>query len=267
MLESGSLSFPNGRYSLDFRLGEDRSSYTITHRIRGAALITRLLEAGHARFVCIVSSPKSSYRRTHISETPLHKVSWNADDLGEAPLFTPMVVCSNARELTLSSERDEVHSIWNNQQVTVHKGSRLALGSVIQLESSILHLLSLHEAEHLNTGQFTVDIETEPFQFRVNVSTDLHRFLRHQQDENRSNIMTHIVAACLARLQHDHARDDGESGWRSHRNLKALADHLTQKDLKDWTDPDFRPEEVATALYPHILPKTPRAESETGETE
>ena len=267
MLESGNLSFPQGRYVLEFQPGEDRSSYTITHRVQGAALISRLLDARQARFVCIVSSPISSYRRTHVSEKPQHEVRWNTEELGEPPMFTPMIVCSEPQEITLSANRDGVHTIWDNQRVTLDKGSRLVLGSVIRLDSSILHLLSLHEAGHLKNGQFVVEIETEPFRFRVNVSTDLHRFLRYRSDENRSNIMTHIVTACLARLQHEHARDDGDSGWQSHRNLKAFAEYLAQNGLEHWNDPDFRPEQVATALYRHVLPKGASIDAEAGETE
>ena len=255
MLEAGNLSFPNGRYILDFQPGQDRSSYTITHRVEGAALISRLLDARQARSVCIVSSPISSYRRTHVSDTAQQEVCWEADELGEPPMFTPMIVCSESQEITLNANRDGVHAIWDNQSVTLHKGSRLALGSVIRLESSILHLLLLHEDGHLKGGQFVVEIETEPFRFRVNVSTDLHRFLRYHSEENRSNIMTHIVTACLARLQHEHANDDGDSGWQSHRNLKAFAEYLEDNGLAHWSDEDFRPEKVATQLYPHVLPK------------
>ena len=64
------------------------------------------------------------------------------------------------------------------------------------------------------------------------MSTNLHGFLRYSRDCNRTNIMTHIVTACLARLQHEHAIDDGDSGWQSHRNLTALADYLAQKGLE-----------------------------------
>ena len=267
MLESGNLSFPKGRYILDFQPGEDRSSYTITHRVQGAALISRLLEARQARFVCIVSSPISSYRKTHVSDTAQHEVRWEADELGDPPMFTPMIVCSEAQEIALGATRDGVHAIWDNQPVTLHKGSRLALGNVIQLESSILHLLSLHEDGQLKDGQFVVEIETEPFRFRVNVSTDLHRFLRYHTDENRSNIMTHIVTACLARLQHEHAADDGDSGWQSHRNLKAFADYLAYNGLEHWSDEDFRPERVATALYRHVLPKSASTDAGEGDGE
>ena len=265
MLETGNLSFPEGRYVLDFKAGDDRSSYTISHRISGAPLITRLLDSQQARYACIVSSPISSYRATHVSDDAQHEVRWDADELGEPPMFTPVIVCSEALEITLDARRDGVHRIWDNQKISLHKGSRLALGSVIQLESSILHLLSLHEDANLKDGQFVVEPESEPFRFRVNVSTKLHQFLRYRASEHRSNIMTHIVTACLARLQHEYAHDDGDSGWESHRNLKAFADYLAHQGLGHWTDDDFRPEKVATALYPHVLPES--ASSDTGEDE
>ena len=67
--------------------------------------------------------------------------------------------------------------------------------------------------------------------------------------------MTHIVTACLARLQRDDTEDDGGSGWRSHRNLVALADYLQHRGLDHWSDEGFRPESVATAMYPLKLPE------------
>ena len=176
ILETGNLSFPEGRYVLEFNAGDDRSSYTITHRIIGAGLITRLLDSQQARYACIVSSPISSYRATHVSDDARHEVRWDADELGEPPMFTPVIVCSETLEITLDARRDGVHRIWDNQKISLQKGSRLALGSVIQLESSILHLLSLHEDTSLKDGQFVVEPESEPFRFRVNVGTKLHQF-------------------------------------------------------------------------------------------
>ena len=255
ILEPGNLSFPEGRYELEFLPGEDRASFEVTHLVSRAPLIMRMLEERKAQCVCIVSSPISSYRKTHMSSTARQEVSWDAEELGEPPLFTPMIVCAEACDLVLSSSRDGVHKVWDGESVSFRRGSRLALGEVIRLESSILQLLSLHEMPELKDGQFEVDIETEPFKFRVNMSSSLHRFLRHREDAHRWNIMTHIVTACLARLQNDHEADDGESGWQSHRNLKAFADYLEVNGLEHWTDPEFRPEKVATALYPHVMPE------------
>ncbi len=254
ILESGNLSFPNGRYLLDCVPGQDRSSYLITHRIEGAELISRMLESDQARYACIVSSPTSGYRQTHISGLAEQEVRWDIADLGEPPLFTPAVVCWSPQELKLRSSRDGVHHIWDKRVIALRKGSRLALGSVIQLQSSILHLLSIHLDSSLGNGQFEVEIESEPFRFRANVGSVLYKYLRYQGGEMRHSIMTHIVTACLSRLQRDYAEDDGENGWQSHRNLKAFAGFLADRGHGHWTDDDFRPEKVATAVYPLALP-------------
>ena len=263
VLESGNISFPNGRYTLAFEPGSDRASFDLTHRIEGAPLISRLLVEGKARYVCAVSSPISSYRRTHVSSTATQRIEWDQNDLGEPPLFTPMVVSVASCRLLLSEHQDGVHGIWNNQTVAVERGSRLALGHVVQLRSSILQLLSLHENKDLGAGEIYVDAETEQgFQFRVNLSPNLHQFLQvPRKDGIRGHVMTHIVTACLALLSRDfHEDDEEDGGWRSHQNLRAFAEFLKSRGLPHWSDDEFRPEWVATKLYPHALPAEPDGE-------
>ena len=260
VLEVGNISFPKGRYALEFDPGEDQSSFVLRHRIQGAPLISRLLAEGEARYVCAVSSPISSYRRTHVSRDPEQRIQWNQNDLGEAPLFTPMIVSVTSRKLQLSEQHDGVHQVWNDQLVRIEKGSRLALGHVVQLRSSILQLLSLQADEGLAEGQFRVDPETEQgFQFLVKLHPGLHQFLQFEgTDGIRGHVMTHIVTACLAVLQRDFWDDSEEDGgWASHRNLRTFADFLESKSLPHWSEDDFRPEQVATALHPHVLPKQP----------
>ena len=255
ILESGNPSFPRGLYRLSLLPGDDRCSFRVVHEVEGAALVTRLLESGDARCACVVSSPKSGYRHLHMGECAEQEVRWDVADLGEAPLFTPAIICLTQRKLRLSSARDDVHSIWDKQPITLLKGSRLALGNVVQLQSSILHLLSLQQDDRLGDRQFHVEIESEPFRFRANVGAALYRCLRFSGGITRHNIMTHIVTACLARLQHDYDDDDDETGWQSHRNLRAFADYLTANGQPHWTDGAFRPEQVATAIYPLALPE------------
>lgn len=260
VLEAGNISFPQGRYAVQFNPGNDQASFVVTHRIQGAPLISRLLGNHEARYVCAVSSPVSSYRRTHVSSQAEQRIQWDQNDLGEAPLFTPMIVSVTSRALQLSEEHDGVHRIWNGQLVRITKGSRLALGHVVQLRSSILQLLSLHADKDLAEGQFFVDAETEQgFQFRVSLHPKLHQFLQFEgTDGIRGHLMTHVVTACLALLQRDfHQDSDQDGGWASHRNLRAFADFLKSKGLPHWSEDDFRPEQVATALYRHTLPNHP----------
>lgn len=260
VLEAGNISFPNGSYALEFEPGSDRASFVLTHRIEGAPLISRLLSEDKARYVCAVSSPVSSYRRTHVSTTASQRIGWDQNDLGEPPLFTPMVVSVASYKLSLSEKEDGVHGIWDDQEVSIERGSRLALGHVVQLRSSILQLLSLHSNKDLTDGEFYVDAETEQgFQFRVNLSPRLHQFLQvRRKDGIRGHVMTHIVTACLALLKRDFYEDDeDDGGWKSYQNLKAFAEFLKSRELPHWSDEEFRPEWIATKLYPHAVPNEP----------
>lgn len=255
VLEAGNISFPEGVYSVGFSPGSDRRSFTLNHRLRGAPLILRLLEEGRACYVCAVSSPRSSYRRTYSSDTPEQHISWDKDDLGEAPQFTPMIVSRESGDLTLDKDRDGLHDIWNGHRLPLVAGQKLAVGQVVHLNASVLQLLSLHADENLPSGVFVVDgNEEDGFYFHVRVSQDLHRFLRYgDKDPSRRNIMTHIVSACFSLLRREYASEDDEGGWRSFRSLAALADTLDGRGLPHWADDEFRPEEVATCLYPHVF--------------
>ena len=257
VLEAGNLSYPDGRYTVDFSPGRDRSSFTLKHQIEGAPLIVRLLKQKRAKYVCTVSSPISAYRRTHVSDKDTHGIQWDMEDLGEPPLFTPMILCTTSRRLELNQDRDGVHRLWHGAHISLQQGSRLALGHVIQLQSSIFNLLLFSKKDDLREGTFFVDADTEPFQFRVNLSSELHKFLQFAgAGQTRDHIMSHIVTACFALLQQHFATDnEEEGGWQTHRNLLALAEFLESRGLPHWSDSEnFRPEQIATALYPLILP-------------
>ena len=128
MLESGNLSFPMGKYFVDFEPAENGSAFRITHHVEGTPLVSRLVAERKAQYACIVSSPLSSYRKIHLSSDSQHTVSWDANDIGEPPLFTPLVLCIRPDEIVLDSSRDGVHAIWNGQKVYLKAGSRIACG-------------------------------------------------------------------------------------------------------------------------------------------
>ena len=196
VLEPGNLSYPDGRYTVDFIPGSDRSSFTLTHQIEGAPLIVRLLEQKRAQYVCIVSSPISAYRKTHVSDKATHDIQWDMEALGEPPLFTPMILCTAARKLNLSQDQDGVHSLWNGAHISLQRGSRLALGHVIQLRSSIFHLLSFRKKDDLQEGTFFVDVETEPFPVPC-------------EPQPRPAQVSQIVGCGPDSAQHHHAHRDG----------------------------------------------------------
>ena len=254
ILESGNLSFPKGRYQLTLQQNPDSCSYNISHHIEKAPLVESLVKQGQAIFACIVSSPMSAHRSIYRAEGEHQSIECDIGELGEPPFFTPMVICTKNIEIVLDDEEHGVHPIWTGQKVEFQRGDRLALGSVVQLQSSLMRLLSLHEDKKLGDGQFVVDVASEPFHFRVKVGTKLHKGLRYPNNNFRDHIMTHIVTACLARLKSDYCDDDGDEGWRSIPNLRLLSDYLETRNLGHWCDSEFFPEKVSTDIYPHVLP-------------
>ena len=257
VLQRGNTSYPDGSYCADIQPGSDRRSFRMTHDVRGAPLITRLIAQDKARYACAVSSPIASYRTIHTSAEPTHRVQWSQDDLGSPPLFIPLVVTTAEVEITLDTGADGVVALWHGVSVRLPKGAKLLIAPPFQLRSSLLQLLSFELDEHLGGGQFEVRPDTnDGFKFIVALAPDLHGFLRHPRaPRHRRNIMTHIVGAAFASLHQDYAEDDGDEGWRTHRNLTALADYLEGQGLPLWDDPEFHPERVATVLYPHLFPQ------------
>ena len=260
MLESGNMSFPQGRYLVGFEARADGSSFTVRHRIEGAQLINEAIADGLTQFVCTVASPVSSYRVSHVSNSSTQVISWNSSDLGEPPMFTPMVVVATPFARTLDQARDGVHELWDGRTVAFTRGMRLALSDVVLMRSSVLNMLVFERDPTLSSGQFRVEAEErEGFRFRAHLASDLHRFLKYDsEDPGRGHILTHIVSACFGVLKTDYPEDEEEEGgWRSYRGLQAIADMLKHHGLPHWSADDFSPELAATVLYPHGVNDSP----------
>ena len=185
-LESGNTSFPQGRYIVGFEAGDDACSFSVWHRIHGAPLITEAIAEGLVSFVCTVASPVSSYRVSHESRTSHHVIRWNSGDLGEPPLFTPMVVVSTPFTRTLDRRHHGVHDLWHGRTVAFERGMRLALSDVVLMRSSVLNMLIFERDSTLSDGEFRVEAEDrEGFRFRARLASDLHRFLKYDSEDPR----------------------------------------------------------------------------------
>ena len=251
VLEEGNLSYPAGKYIVAFEGRRGESAFELVHRVEDAALVSTLVGAGCAQYGCIVSSPRSFYREIRLTDGSRQTISWDDADLGEPPLFAPVVLCARTVEVTLNAARHGVHQAWDGVSVVLTKGARLATGHVFDLRSSVLQLMRIEADHSQKDNSFRVDAESEPFRFVVRAAPALHRHLRTAPaDPTRKNVLTHIVTACFALLQRRFA--DDREGWD--RNLERLADLIEAKYPHCWDDDEFRPEAAATALYPHVLP-------------
>ncbi len=258
VLEAGNNSFPSGIYTVTCSDNEVGKSFDLRHGLRGAALIDQWLEQGRLDFVCTVAAPRSMYRMLHKSDAPEQLIAWQQQDLGEYPMFTPMIVARESIQHTVNAVSDGLNRVWDGRELLVPKGGRIAVGYTFKFKSGISGILDFNLEEGLAPGQFRVQPSNEDgFKLKVYLALDLYQHLRYRRDEIAGkNIMVHVVSAALSVLQRDYSKDDEEEGegWRSYRNLLGLADLLDQKGIPHWSDDDFQAELAATGLYPHTIP-------------
>ena len=258
VLESGNGSFENGVYSIACEAKERGRSFFLEHEIRGAPLIEKWMLSDAIIFVCAAASPRSMYRVLHKAYAPRQLIEWEKENLGEYPMFTPMMVARRAIRHVADSKADGLSRIWDGRELLLPRGARVAVGPTFGFQSGPFGLLDFIMDEDLEAGRFRVEPSSDDgFKFKVYLAADLYNHLRFQRnDPAGANIMVHIVSAVLACLRDKYSEDDGEEGWRSYPNLVGLAELLQQKGLPHWADSDnFKPEIAATGLYPHKLPK------------
>lgn len=259
VLEAGNDSYPMGKYTVTCENKETGQSFTLRHEVQGAPLIERWLDEGKVEYVCTVAAPRSMYRKLHKSGKPEQVIAWQQHDLGEFPMFTPMLVAGESLTHTALGEEDGLNALWNGRKLSLPQGARIAVGPTFMFKSGIAGMLDFVEDKGLPDGRFKVTDSTEDgFKFKVLLATNLHHHLKfHRNDLAGKNIMVHIISAALSLLQKDYKDDnEEEGGWRSFPNLKGLADLLQQRGLPHWTEVEsFQPEYAATQLYPHELPE------------
>ena len=258
VLEAGNRSYQDGVYSVVFEEKERGRSFTILHQVQAAQLIEEWMKAGKLNFICSVASPRSMYRGIHVSNTPQQTIEWVQEDLGEPPMFTPMLVTREEIRHTVDSKTDGLNPIWDGREIILNAGARVAVGQTFKFQSGLNGILEFNKDEELAPGQVRVEPSSENgFTFKVYLAPNLYNHLRYRRKEMPgTNIMVHVVSTALGILQKDYsdAADEDGTGWQSYRNLVGLADLLQRHGAGLWSDENFKPELAATILYPHPVP-------------
>lgn len=266
-IEDGNLSFPEGAYSVT-RQSVDASGAKVVlrHEITGAPFIEGLIEKGEVKFACLVSVPKTGYRELHIADGREQEIGWVLDVAGEPPMLGPIVLYVGNGLKHEFSERDGVASVWQRQQVEIPKGARLARGRYLRSRSLAKSLLRVRQREAMKPGSFTVTPHTnDGFHFKLYAAKDIFHFLQRSEDRHlRSSIIIHAISQCLSILKTRYnvssEDEEGDDHWDQHKNLVALASFLADKGMPHWSDEGFDAVEVATILYPIILPPSKEQE-------
>ena len=261
VLEEGNLSFPEGEYFPLIKLENDCTA-TISHKVENAPLINSFLGKGTAAYCCAVSIPKTGYRKLFNSNDPNQKIEWESEWVGEPPVLRPCIVCVEEIIQKLN-EADGVHNMWIDKETTFQKGAKLAIGPDYRPKSSMESLLSFSNDEELEPGKMRIETcSDQGFYFNVKVASDLYYFLNNPGGDERNkhcrSIKIHAASSCFSRLAREYnperKDEDSDETWRSYSNLLALAGEMEKNKLPLWDEPGFRPEEAATALYPHLIP-------------
>ena len=259
VLEEGNLSFPNGDYTPEIQSGTDGYSAVVRHIVRQAPFVERLVARKQAVCCCAISIPITGYRRLFWTDGFEQKIKLDEAQLGEPPILRPLILCRQAVRHTLSRE-DGVHQMWVNKEIHLEKGSKLAIGPAYRMMSSLQSLLSIENDNSLQPGQIHVSgCSEDGFYFKVRMASDLYGFIQKPEGEaryfHRCSILTHACSSCFALLANDYEDNgEGEDGWRSYANLRALAAEMENKGLNIWNTEDFSPEKAATAMWPHRIP-------------
>ncbi len=255
VLEAGNESFPNGSYTISCEDKDLGKSFILRHEVQGAPLIERWMREGKLLFICSVAAPASMYRDIHKSDEPDHLIEWRPEDLGEYPMFTPMIVAQEEIQHTADAARDGLNKIWDSRTLSIPKGARIAIGSVFNFKTGIASILEFTLGADLSPGAFWVQPSTQDgFKFKVHLAKDLFDHLKYnRRDIASENIMPHIVSSALSILQREYSEEESE--WRSYPNLESLAYWLEERKIGHWADDDFRPSEATTKIYPHKIQK------------
>ena len=254
-LEAGNLSFPDGNYEPNIKMGQDGHSAAIEHNITGAPFIERLIEEGVVGFYCLLSIPKSSVRKLYKTDRA-GPIKWEKDIVSEPPKLRPILVYTGEdKEYTLTEECG-VAELWQGKTINLPRGARLARGSFQNVKSSEHNLIRFKKTDEYSRGMIDVKVSTEDgFYFVVNAAPDIYNFVQRRGiNEPLSNsILTAVVARCFSILLNDY-KENEENSNDSFPNLERLSENLKQEYGCDWNDESFDPMLAATKLYPFQAP-------------
>ena len=261
VISAASLDYPGAVEYVGDISRMDNSGVIVSHKITDDNAVARFLKEGRAVFACIVSLPSTMYRRVFVSDSTLlnvdHQIDYKdsgAHDGGEQPKFRPVVIKKgDCRIAAGDAGLDE--QLWSGGDIHFPDGGIIAFdcwkefkggaGSLFQFKADV--------AGELEFGMIKVSDDTgEGFRFEVQVHP---RFLDAMQEPGDGHkphvrsVQTHALSRGLEILARDY-----QNNWREFPNLMLLSQRLESEQLPHWEQEQFCPDEVATRLYPHLLP-------------
>lgn len=262
-VEHGNFSFPSAEYLTVPKIQEaGKNSVELEHKIVGAPFIEELIKGGKAQYGCLVSVPKTGFRKLVMSDSNSQLVSWKLDMAGEPPLLGPVILYVGDDQGYMLSDKDGVAGAWQGKEIMIPKGARLAKGRYLRPTASLLSLINVKLSQDLDAGGFKVEANTnQGFRFHLEAAKDVYDFLQNPQGntELRRAIIVHAITGCFEILSKEYSgksEEDSGDGWEQYSNLQVLSDWMNTKNIPHWSGSDFDSMAAATKLYPINIPKT-----------
>lgn len=255
-IEDGNFSFPNAVYEVEPKsYGSPATKVTLRHELTGARFIEKLIQKKKAQFACLLSVPKTGFRKLCVADSFEQEITWDLDVVGEPPILGPVIVYVGDHMSHKLTEKDGVSAIWQNREIEIQKGARLAKGRYLHTSNTMQRLIRVKCVESMKKGRFTVkDNSNDGFYFSLEAAPDIFQFLQNPQGavDLRTSILVHAVTQGLNILSKKY--EDGS--WEQLSNLKSLSNLLEDRGLAHWNDgDDFDSARVATELYPIEVPR------------
>lgn len=257
ILSGDRLDYVSGSYNPILEKSNSIASKTVNHKVYGNNLVFRLLNDSRLSFASEVSSPYSTYRKLDFVPSNgntefMQVVTWNPEDVIPPIYIRPMIIYTDNNELKIKlSQNDGVHQLWYNNEVTLIRGSILALDNFWRTSNTLQSLFRLVQDNNMNKGTFKIEENTgEGYFFEIHVDQEFYNWIRGVggSTQQRETLYSGILAQAFSYLRCRYKEDDDE--WRKHSTLVSLDNKLWVEANKSWYSDNFHADEVATSMKP-----------------
>ena len=238
LLEDGSrYDWYRAEYEPEVLVEPTRAS--VTHRLRHASTLERLVEEGLAKWATELRCPKTLTARVEEAAGDRQDITWAPEEVDGEVFIIPGLLA--VKDFGMHPKMGDLSPIWEEREFDVRRGWWLARGAARRTETLGQSLLKFKVDEKLPPGRMNIECfkGTEDFYFHIHLATDIweERTARHVQ-----------VAALIGALGHMPVQF--KEGEDEPRVVEEVRQRLEREGVPVWTDSDFDPARAATAIEP-----------------
>ena len=245
LLEDGSrLDWVGATYKPLVRVGNCRTA--VSHSIKDAPTLDRLLMDGRAAWAVEVRCPKTLMALTETSSDSNQRLEWDKDDVDGNAYIIPGLMAIHDIDLAGA----ELHPIWRQEPLRVPAGWWLARGNTRRVNTLARSLLRFRKEPGLGAGRMEITpiLGTGDPHFVVKLATDIYDDIR----DSRTLQVAALIGVC-GRFPSEFK----EGG--PHADLAIVEEirfRLNDAGVRLWDEENYDPALAATAIEPFYRRQT-----------